>query len=104
MLGTSTTITLTNAKPNHAGALVASFGVAVPSPLGGGCNAYVDLASFFEVAPIITGAAGSWTFSLPVPSSPSSAGVDLVLQAVIFATTGPIGADVTNGLNAQIGY
>ena len=104
VLGTSTNIMLTNASPNHAGALVASFGVAVPSPLGGGCTAYVDLASFFEVATISTSAAGSWTFSMPVPSSPSSAGVDLVLQAVIFATTGPLGADVTNGLNAQIGY
>jgi Matrixin len=104
VLGLTTSITVTNAKPSHAGALVASYGTAAPSPLGMGCTAYVDLATFFVLAQFGTNAAGFWTMTMPLPSNPALGGLDVALQAVVYSPTSPLGIDVSNGLNAQIGY
>ena len=104
VLGLTTSITVTNAKPNHSGSLVASYGVASPSPLGSGCTAWVDLASFFVVAAFATSGSGSWTLNMPLPLNPALGGIDVALQAVVFSPASALGIDVSNGLSCQIGY
>jgi hypothetical protein len=104
VLGLTTSITVSNGKPNHSGSLVASYGIASPSPLGSGCTAWVDLASFFVVATFATNGSGSWTLNMPLPLNPALVGLDVALQAVIFSPTSPLGIDVSNGLSCQIGY
>jgi hypothetical protein len=104
VLGAVATIVVTNASTGAPGSLVASLGTPVPSPLGGGCVAYVDLMTITELTPFTTDAAGTWALTLSIPLNPTLPGIEVVIQAAVFQSGAPLGFDVTNAVGAQIGY
>jgi hypothetical protein len=104
VIGASMTVTVSNAAPNAAGSLMMSYGTPLPTSLGTGCTAYVNLTGLTELVEFVTSPSGTWTATGVVPQIPSLSGVDVVLQAAIYPTAAPIGFDVTNGVSAQVGY
>jgi hypothetical protein len=104
VLGTNTILTVSNAKPDCSGLVVASYGTASPSPLGSGCTAWVDLASCFVVNAFTTNGAGTWAVTMALPPNPGLGGTDVAIQAVVLTGSPPLGFDLSNGLSAQLGY
>jgi probable HAF family extracellular repeat protein len=103
VLGKSWRVDVANAAPGKTGFLFVSTGPSVAVPLGGGCSVHVDFAALLGAVPLATDARGSWSLSVPLPSIPSLEGVTITLQAAVLGTTGPLGADVTNGIEAIFG-
>lgn len=97
-------LSISNGTPNKAGALVFSAVAAGSIGIGGGCNVYLDLPTAAELFPIGTNATGSGSFPVSVPFVPAIAGASAALQAVLLATPGPLGFDLTNGVVVTIGY
>jgi probable HAF family extracellular repeat protein len=102
-LAQALTLTVTQAQPGLAGQIVVSNIPAASLSLGGGCVAYVDVANFVPLVPFGTDAAGSWLTTMPIPNAPFLIGAQFALQAVLYPTSSPLGADLTNGLFATIG-
>jgi hypothetical protein len=80
ILGTTVTISGTDAPAGASGLLLAS---AIPiSPLLAGtgptfsipCSIYGDLASLIVLGPITAGGSGSWSVSVLLPNTPAAAG------------------------------
>jgi hypothetical protein len=95
---------LSGGTPGASGFLVGSSVPSAPLSLGSGCAAQVDPMSAIPVLPVVTGSAGTWTTGLLVPPSPGLAGLQVVLQVVLFATAGPLGFDLSNGVVVVIGF
>ena len=104
VIGAPVVISVTNALPNRPGMLVASYGAATSTSMGGGCTAYVDLGAYSQLASFTTNGLGTFTYVDVVPSIPTLVGLDLVLQAAIFPASGPMTFNLTNGINMQLGY
>lgn len=68
------------------------------------CTVYVDLPSLQMIWMDMTDASGNWTVNVAIPADPAFLGSCFVVQAVVWATTGPLAGDnVTNGLQVTIG-
>jgi probable HAF family extracellular repeat protein len=103
-LAQALTFSVTQAQPGLAAEIFLSNIPAAPLPLGGGCVAYVDIANMIPLFSLVTDPAGSWQTTMTIPNAPFLIGVQLAFQAVLYPTSGPFGADLTNGLFATIGY
>ena len=63
-----------------------------------------DLATFGQLIPVVTNAAGSWGLTVAMPSNPTLVGIQAALQIALFGTSGPFGFDLSNGLIVTVGY
>jgi hypothetical protein len=104
VIGQNVTFSITNGTPLVSGALFASTVPAAPIVLGSGCAVYLDLATYFPlINPLATDSSGAWLLTLPVPNDAGLVGLTLALQAALFGTAGPLGLDITNGLDVMVG-
>jgi hypothetical protein len=76
-----------------------SFGQA-STPFAGG-TLLIDLAQLYTVA-VLPSAAGTATWTLPIPSNPSFVGATVHLQTFAFDAAGPEGLVFSNGLKATL--
>lgn len=97
MLGQAFTLSIAGAAPNAFGEVLLSGPTAPPFPIGG-CTVFIDLAGYLSLFPVATGATGASSFSLVLPGGPGLAGMQLILQAYVAPSAGPLGLDLTNGL------
>ncbi|TAJ11994.1 MAG: hypothetical protein EPO68_13980, partial [Planctomycetota bacterium] len=99
VLGTSTVVRMTDAGAGLAG-LVFVGAPALPWFLGSGCSIHVSPVGALPLAAVSTSAGGKWTSApIAVPSDPSLAGAQLVLQAILGpSATQPLGFDLSNGV------
>ena len=88
------------------GWLVVSIGSAKSTPLGKGCSAHVDLASFVAIAPVLTSATGAWSLRLPLIGDLALSGLVFRGQVVTFVSGGPFSgnAELSNGVELRMGY
>ena len=77
---------------------------AASSALGSGCTLALDLATSAPLIPVVADPTGAWALTLFVPSDPNLVGVQVALQIALFATAGPFGLDLSNGLIVTVGY
>lgn len=103
VLGQTLTFTLGGGTPDATGILVVSPGPSVSTPLGSGCTVFVDLGTAFTLTSLSTGTGGSGSFALPLAPAPWMAGMTFTAQAALFGTAGPLGVDLTNGLELTLG-
>jgi hypothetical protein len=106
VIGGSAIWSVSGATPYAAGSVVVSFGPPVALPLGAGCVLHLDLttAPSWLFVPVVADEYGEFGLSVGVPSIPLFAGATLTLQTVFFGTAGPLGLDLTNGVEAQLGF
>lgn len=105
VIGQNVTIAIANGTPLTSGGLFMSPPPAAPTPVGGGCTVYLDLATYQPlIQPITTDAAGNWSIVLGVPNDNALAGLSVMLQAALFPTAGPLGLDITNGVLVTAGF
>ena len=98
---------LANAPANSPAQLFVALGAgAAPTPLGGGCDLFLDLQDVLTFlsqginpwATLPTGPAGSVAFSLPVPGDPALAGLRIDFQAAVSDAGAPAGFVVSNAI------
>lgn len=104
ILATTSTFSLGHGAPLAVGDLYVSSIPAAPLAIGGGCHVYLDLPSAFPLLPIVTDPSGTWVFALNLPNLPGLSGAQVAVQGVLYGTAGPLGVDLTNGVNLTIGY
>lgn len=86
----------------QARASIVFFGAPVVSPyeLAGGCQLYVDLATFT----VLGGRVGSsWTFATALPNDPRVIGITITVQAFQLANDRSIGLDLSAAMHATFG-
>lgn len=103
VLGSSVSLQLGGAAASRSGLLLLGFGPPVSIALGGGCTLRVDPGAF-DVLPIATDVSGSWSLPVGIPADACLAGFRVVLQAGVTPTSGPLGWDITNGLDVRFGW
>jgi hypothetical protein len=64
----------------------------------------LDLGTFAALLPVVTDPAGAWGFISSLPFDPGLVGTQGVLQIALIPTSGPLGLDLSNGLNVTLGY
>lgn len=98
---------LQNGPPSSPAYLFAALGAAaVPTPLGGGCELFLDLQEVLTFlsqginpwAVLPTGPGGAVAFSLPVPGDPALAGFRIDFQAAVSDASAPVGFVVSNAV------
>jgi hypothetical protein len=104
VLGTTINLTVSHVTPSATSGLLASVGTWPPTVLGGGCTAYLNLAGLIGLGTYPTTAAGTATIPLALPQQPSLVGLDVGLQVVVVPSSGPLGLDITNGVQLHLGY
>jgi hypothetical protein len=105
ILGQTVQLTCANATPSVAGLVFAGLPPTNPIQLSKACFFYIDpLVGLFPLGAGITSATGTMNLNVPVPNDPSLVCGQLNLQAVFIPTAGPLGADLTNGLEWTFGY
>jgi hypothetical protein len=102
VLGGTTVLTVAGAPYPAPGLVFASNIPAAPTPIGGGCTAYLDLATYWSGGMIPTSPGGGGTLNVPVPSTVALAGFQLAVQVVFLPAGG--GFALTNGCNLTCGY
>ncbi len=103
ILGGTVTITVANGTPGAAGTMF--YGVGAPSPFVFlGCSVYIDLATLQPLLNYVTDAGGGFQLVAPLPNIPALDCVRVMLQSAHFGTLTPNGFELTNGLDAQLGY
>ena len=103
-IGQVALLTLTSGTPNAAGLLYASGIPAAPYPLGAGCEVQVDLATAIAISPVATDGVGFWGLGVFIPFDLILVGNQFVLQSALYPTSGPLGFDLSNGVNVTLGY
>jgi len=64
----------------------------------------VDLSSAIPFSPVMTNSTGTWSNAVLIPPNYNLVGVQAALQIALFATSGPLGFDLSNGLIVTVGY
>ena len=87
--------------PATAGALLVSAPPARAVALGGDCFAAVHPTA----AAVLTAlpSTATWRTTVPLPNAIALLGLRVSVQAVFGPTAGPLGADLSNGLQATLG-
>ncbi|RMG67313.1 MAG: hypothetical protein D6710_11495 [Nitrospirae bacterium] len=101
------TVTGTNMPPNSTGELLVSLGSFQATPIGGGCNAYLDISNpttnIVTLTQFTTDSSGNWSYQLPIPNASSLVGATFTLQAVAYDPQAPINYAMSNGVTITIG-
>jgi hypothetical protein len=102
VLGGTCVISLAGAPHPGLGLVFVSNVPASPTSIDGLCNAYLDLATVFELGSIPTTPAGSGSLNVPIPDVPSMIGLSVAAQVAFLPGSG--GYAVTNGYTLTAGY
>ena len=90
---------------NTFGFVFGSLGIGpVPIPIGGGCNAYLDLGSFVGLGAAIGGPAGTGSVVFQTPASPVFIGFELAYQGIVLDAGAPLGLTVTNAIDIVLDF
>jgi hypothetical protein len=103
-IGKSGVVTLIDGTPDASGFVCAGGIPAAPYVLGSGCTVEIDLATAIPIFSVTTNQAGQWISGFALPPDPTLVGIQAAMQVVLFDTAGPLGLDLSNGVNATIGY
>lgn len=103
ILGSSVTLSIAGAVPISPGMLFMSP-PGPASPLPGGCTLYVLNGSLVFLGFVGTDGAGGWSLAVTVPSDAFLECVSVTLQAIILPSSTPPFYQVTDGLEAVLGY
>ena len=103
VLGKTIVLSGANVAAGVEGELYLSAVPAAPSDLGGGCTAYLDLESAFQVASLEADSSGAWSVGFPIAYDLALNGVELRAQAVFFDSGAALGFELTNGLHLRLG-
>ena len=103
-LGEIVLLSLTQGTPNRSGGIFFGPVPSGPTLLPGGCAVFFDPANFAQLLPLETNASGGWSMPFAVTSDPAMAGFRAMLQAALLSTSGPLGIDLSNGVDAIIGF
>ena len=103
-LGLSRPIVVSEAAPFSLGILFLSAPPAGISHLPGSCSLALDPATVTPFLAFTTSSSGLWSTTFALPPDPTWAGTRLALQAALYPSLSPLGADLTNGVNIQLGW
>lgn len=103
-IATDWTFALANGTPSVPGFVV--FGTIAPSPvaLGQGCTMFLDPGAPTIAVPLGTDPNGEWQNTIRVPPRGDLLGARLAVQVVLAPTNAPLGVDLSNGIDATIGF
>ena len=103
-LGLSRPIVVSDAAPFSLGILFLSAPPASISHLPGSCSLALDPATVTPFLAFTTSSSGFWSTTFALPPDPTWAGTRLALQAALYPSLSPLGADLTNGVHIQLGW
>ena len=101
--GTFRTATSYGGTAALVGLPFATLGNVPPTPLGLGCESYVDLNNAISLPSFPIQASGLNRSLIPIPNDPTMVGQTMILQVAILPTAHPFGFDSSNGLLMRIG-
>jgi hypothetical protein len=102
ILGQTTAIACRDGAPGVPCGLAISLPPPLPIYLGAStCTAFFDVGNWVS---LLTTTQPQWTLQIRVPGAPQLAGLAVALQAFYVPTAGPLGFDLSNGLEARLGY
>ena len=101
-LGLSRPIVVSEAAPFSLGILFLSAPPAGISHLPGSCSLALDPATVTPFLAFTTSSSGFWSTTFALPPDPTWAGTRLALQAALYPSLSPLGADLTNGVNIPL--
>lgn len=96
VLGQILNLELRNATPQHIATMFLSVGGPTRTVLGLDCFAFLDRTAFFPAARFSTDLGGSALVSFVLPVVPELLGLMVTMQAAVFATSSPLGLEVSN--------
>ena len=102
VLGAQLGLSGTGASSGRAVVVLVGEPAARPILLAPGCWSYLEL-SRSVVLTTLAATGNIWTTSVPVPATPSLAGITLGFQALLGPTAAPLGLDLSNGALATFG-
>jgi FG-GAP repeat len=103
ILGEQLVLKITGAPANGLFYPFASVGPAVITPVGGGCQAYLNLAALITtLPPIPLDAAGNATVGLLLPMDPGLPGIQGVMQGLVLPAGG--GFALSNAIRVTLGF
>ncbi|HYC78908.1 MAG TPA: hypothetical protein VEI02_14880 [Planctomycetota bacterium] len=103
-LGEMLTFSGQNAAPAGYGYVLMSFAPNYALPISPTCTLYFDPTSVMAISTYLTNTSGNWSQQFFLVNNPSWVGAVLRMQALTYSAATPWGFELTNGLDAEIGY